>query len=210
MQYTDYNKLSIRTLPNLQEVYNVQNSITDRTLDTLHMILGMTSELTELDKAIVANDKVNIAEELTDIVWYVSGYKYVRGILAEFEFEPTFMHLSNGKLAGCDFLDLTSAISELSDAPKKYLAYKRPINLTDELNNYINLLVTINNVAVELDVNLELSMEQNINKLKVRFPDKFDFDKAQEENRDRDRERKELENKNTNSAHDFTEGSEIN
>lgn len=198
MTYKEYNQLTIRTLPNLDEVYRLDSiekshSLPLGILDLSHMIFGMISELEELDKAITNHDDINIAEESTDILWYVSCYKHVRKIDKDFHFENEFMKNTEGQLAGYDFLDLTSAISKLSDAPKKFLAYKRPIDVVEEIENYTNLLCVINNFAHENEIDLSKSMENNINKLRVRFPNKFDFDKAQQENRDLDSERKELE-----------------
>lgn len=198
MQLTEYSLNCRRTLPTLAtDMYyltGVPNHNEDclampmKILDRVHMILGMLSELHELDAAMQKGDKVGIGEELTDIMWYCMNYAYIIGA----SIEEIDMQNPVDKL-GSDFYDLASAISQLSDANKKYLAYKRPI---DPINDVKYLMIVINitlNIYKSEDIDPSINLQNNIDKLRVRFPHKFDIVLAQEENRNLINERKELE-----------------
>lgn len=88
-------------------------------------------------------------------------------------------------------LGMQTEIAELTDVFKKHIAYNKPIdwvNVEEELADILWYLVnfaTINNLSIEK------SLINNINKLKIRFPDKFDEEKAI--NRNTTLERIELE-----------------
>ena len=69
MNLKEYQEQAKRTCPTLGN---------DK-LDLAHMVLGMGSELNELDKAIFENDEVNKSEELSDIFWYIANYCTFRG-----------------------------------------------------------------------------------------------------------------------------------
>jgi NTP pyrophosphatase (non-canonical NTP hydrolase) len=88
-------------------------------------------------------------------------------------------------------LGLTTEVGELADCFKKNMAYGKEMDWTNvkeeigDLMFYIAGLCSINNF------NLELILENNVNKLKVRYPDKFKPEYAL--NRDLETERKVLE-----------------
>lgn len=82
---------------------------------------------------------------------------------------------------------------ELQDALKRELFYGKPFDATNLCEEYGDLLWY---VAIGLDalgVSMEDCMERNINKLKARYPAKFDAAKAV--NRNLDAERAALEGK---------------
>jgi hypothetical protein len=58
MKFEEYKREVQRTLPDLGSVI----------LNSVHMVLGMCSELYELKEAKEKNDIVNIGEEITDIL----------------------------------------------------------------------------------------------------------------------------------------------
>ena len=82
-------------------------------------------------------------------------------------------------------------ISRLTDLTKKYVAYGRPINENEE----VRLILDIDNYlqAILLRKRLDLGnvLQNNIDKLKIRFPEKFNEKEAN--NRNITEERKELE-----------------
>ncbi len=203
MTFQEYNLQTRRTLPNLDKIYrldtdNYRNSplmfpegtsiIPKNLLEVSHMIIGMFSEIKELSEAEDKQDNVNISEELIDIAWYASNYAYLRSIdISSYQFP------GNGIAS---VTDIAIAISGLSDYGKKYLAYKREIvkdRREAEIEAYFDLLDQIGQFANLYNIDLEQGFQNNIDKLRKRFPEKFDFDLAQEENRDRAAERKELE-----------------
>jgi NTP pyrophosphatase (non-canonical NTP hydrolase) len=88
-------------------------------------------------------------------------------------------------------MGMVTESAEFVDVLKKTMFYKKPldkVNLREELGDqcwYIAMALRA------LDTTFEEVMETNINKLKARYPDKFDTEKAL--NRDLDSERKILE-----------------
>ena len=82
-------------------------------------------------------------------------------------------------------------ISKLADYVKKFIAYKKPLDESKEINSLRILLDTICNDIKEIGDDIYQSLQNNIDKLKVRFPDKFSEDQAL--NRNLEEERKELE-----------------
>jgi hypothetical protein len=206
MTFQEYHLETRRTLPDLDKLYHIrfyawdkeesndpkvvythQKSclLPDNLLEQIHMVLGMISEVTELAAAQGKGDVVNIQEELVDILWYASNYAYLRNIdISGYQF-PKFGY------ASCE--DIAIAISDLSDYIKKYLAYKRDINIIDELEKFFKLLDTVGEFANVYKIDLYEGCQKNIDKLRVRFPHQFDLTLAQQENRNLEEERKKLE-----------------
>lgn len=88
-------------------------------------------------------------------------------------------------------LGLTTETAEIADVFKKKLAYKKEIdwvNIQEELGDVMFYIVNMCNIN---NWDLRDILQNNINKLKVRFPDKFTEENAL--NRDLTSERKELE-----------------
>lgn len=199
MTFQEYHLQTRRTLPHLDTVYGIHpagidhngNDVPANTglpmdlLETVHMVLGMVSEVDELSNAQDKGDIINIQEELVDILWYASNYALLRKI------DISGYAFPRRGLASLEDIALT--ISKLSDYGKKYLAYKRIPNRDNEVRDYFKLLDTLGEFASIYKINLEQGFQNNIDKLKARFPLKFDMHLAQEENRDLDKERKELE-----------------
>ena len=85
-------------------------------------------------------------------------------------------------------LGMTTESAELADSFKKYIAYNKDIdwvNVQEELGDlifYISAFCTMNGF------NLEKIMEQNIEKLKTRYPEKYSDDKANNRNLEKERE----------------------
>lgn len=183
MKLTEYIKQSERTLNNLGKKLNV-----------LHASLGLSTELGELLDIYKRNifykkplDLVHIKEELGDIMWYLAI------LYREFEINPE---------------------NEIINTITKDIVDSQKIQM---LTNKINLLVVqLNNlellnsdhirrvkyfvpkvyeyIIIVCEIykfNIEDVMQTNINKLKVRFPEKFNEFNAL--NRDLDLERLFLE-----------------
>ena len=177
-------------------------------LDLCHMVLGMNTEVIELKEAIVKEDIVNISEEVADICWYISNYFLFRQIPSNdliysyITFDSEYNYLKSKVNSNSTFLDyylivenpvqyLFSNISELQDLIKKNIAYNKSIDLQKELTYTKNIIRTCMSIAKRHKFSLDKALENNINKLKARFPDKFTEENAI--NRDLEAERKELE-----------------
>jgi hypothetical protein len=180
MKFEEYREQTKRTLPDLGSV--IFNSI--------HMTLGLGSEIVELFEALDKDDAVNIGEELSDKLWYAANYCNIHGIIVNPE-------LTQGTIE-IDYLqfdnllhDMIRHISMLQDFDKKLLAYGKEVSLEDR-SSKINLLISFIIEAMGcIGLDAEVCMRNNINKLRTRYPDKFDSEKAI--NRDLEAERKQLE-----------------
>ena len=80
--------------------------------------------------------------------------------------------------------------SILQDIVKKFIAYNKKIDVEKEYNILTGLISNVYDMYDGIDY--EKSLENNINKLKVRFPEKFTEENAI--NRNLEEERKQLEN----------------
>jgi NTP pyrophosphatase (non-canonical NTP hydrolase) len=208
-----------RTLPDLDSEYHLingkhtkeENLMYDRLpkelLNTVHMRLGMVSEIEELMLAIHKNDPVNIGEELTDILWYAGndlriqrrkGFISVEfyNSMVNYNFKSGLQATDGGFNTLSDGVDhqlhaIMYNSSKLTDYCKKNLAYGRPEPLDGYTKAITYLLAAVNNLAIHKKIDLEEYMQKVIDKLRKRYPEKFDADKAI--NRDVDAERKILE-----------------
>ena len=178
MNLKEYQQKAKRTLLDLGEKLNLA-----------HMVLGICSEDEEVLKALVNKDTIGIGEEIADKFWYIANYCTFRNI--------DLQELYNNRI---DFEQedwekktsiSTVKLSKLQDCVKKYIAYGKPIDKKVEENCLKGLIFGL---ADDIDYNnldLFTILNNNINKLKVRFPDKFTEEKAL--NRNLTAERTELE-----------------
>lgn len=187
MKYLDYKEQVKRTLPDMGE-FNSNRLI----LNSVHMVLGMFSEVYELKEAYIKKDIVNIAEEITDIAWYASNYCNIRGIETLHILTNTITYSSYN--IDSALRELVTSISELQDYDKKEFAYNKVE--TEEIKNkrayLMNNIISLLSVLYYLSsIDSEQAMQNNIDKLRKRFPDKFNNYDAT--NRNLEIERKELE-----------------
>lgn len=90
-------------------------------------------------------------------------------------------------------LGLMGEAGEIASALEKAIYYGQEldvVNLEEEIGDCLWRLAQLANA---LKVSLGDLMDRNIEKLKIRYPDKFDEDLAREENRDREKEREAIE-----------------
>jgi len=208
MKYEEYQKLSIRTLAPLNNIYGLdllkkaikpfdprENqrskwlSLPNK-LDSIHMTLGMFSEISELRAAILNNDKVNISEELADIMWYHSGELMLRNIPFSLEFSELKHKLEDVSIDKL-LITLVNSISEYSDLVKKDFAYNKFYEKHFYQLHITTIFNSVANIANYFDIDMENALQNNIDKLYKRFPDKFTEHNAI--NRNLDVERRELE-----------------
>lgn len=153
MNWKDYCQAAQRTLVDLGN---------DK-LDLSHMILGMISEYNEYQDAVAYIDNVNRNEEVGDIYWYVGNYCNIQNITP----------ILNNNIG---YEGYAYCLSKLSNIVKRYVAYNVDIDKLEEEYWINGILYNLNTMYV--DTTMEQVLEKNINKLKVRFPDKFDIDKV--------------------------------
>ena len=182
--FNDYQDLAMRTCKDMG----------NRKLNIAHMVIGLTSELHELYSAIDKQDLVNISEEIADKYWYLAGLCTLYNI--------SLVDIISDRDENTG-LDLADEISKLNEIIKKDIIYdKYPIQLgklagvsqlLKELvaNNILNVVNCLASIEAESNINLEKALIANIEKLKVRYPDKYTDEKAI--NRDLKSEREMLE-----------------
>lgn len=88
-------------------------------------------------------------------------------------------------------MGMQTETAEFTDALKKSLFYGKVLDVTNLKEELGDLLWYVAIAMDELDTDFETEMERVINKLKVRYPEKFTREAAEE--RDLDAERQELE-----------------
>jgi len=88
-------------------------------------------------------------------------------------------------------LGMQTESAEIADVYKKHIAYGKDLDLVNVKEEIGDLIWYIANLCTLKGWDLEDIMQTNIDKLKVRFPEKFTNDKAL--NRDLKEERKILE-----------------
>jgi NTP pyrophosphatase (non-canonical NTP hydrolase) len=153
-------------------------------LDLAHMVLGINTEILELEEAIKLRDFVNISEECIDIFWYVSNYCTFRGLNLE-DF------IGDNRFKSVTIENLYKQTSILQDLIKKYVAYKKEIDPQIEGFCLMEILYVCRMFLQNYNLDLSTSLNNNIEKLKQRFPEKFSEEQAI--NRDSKAERKILE-----------------
>lgn len=193
MDFKDFKKNVTRTLPDLG---------IDK-LNYAHMIMGIFSELNELEDAIDNKDYINISEEASDCLWYLAGYDNLRKtslfelteilIIEKTKLEKLLVigRIYLGLKPRKKLAKLYKATSVFCDFVKKPIAYNKEIDLKTELLLYGNVVSCIIDIFDYYGIDIYSSMENVINKLRVRFPDKFTDEYAL--NRNLELERKELE-----------------
>ena len=75
-------------------------------------------------------------------------------------------------------LGLSTEVGELADAHKRELAYNKPIDKVNTKEEIGDILWYLVNYCTLNSIDIEDAMQKNIEKLYVRFPEKFDSDKA--------------------------------
>lgn len=184
MKFAEFREHIKRTLPQLGTQLQ----------DSVHMSMGFTSELPELLLALHRKDLINVGEELADAAWYAGNYATVNGIdLGDFEFSPRHVAVRFPGMEDDDEMgeQMMLFMGELLDMDKKWLAYGRLRDLGKAREMLLGLLNCIGNCAARLGVSMEEAMARNVEKLRVRYPEKFDAARAV--HRDLEREREALE-----------------
>lgn len=163
MNIKEYQEQAKRTCPTLGS---------DK-LDLAHMVLGIHSEHNELMDAYDNNDLTNINEEKADIWWYLANYCTFRG----YKLDNIFNLLAKDMEEGIEYKLEEYWSSKLQDLVKKYIAYNKPIDVDKEVEILTRLVESLK-FSFDSVEELEEALEKNINKLKIRYPEKFNEEQA--------------------------------
>jgi NTP pyrophosphatase (non-canonical NTP hydrolase) len=205
MTLDEYRKHTTRTLPDLGKehainVISIDGTVSDSMrielktitvkLNLAHMALGLSGEIGELVRCVGTElkftgvDRVNLGEELGDIYWYLANYCNMRDLPL-----PESLSISE-RDEDCLELLITS-IGDLVDIVKRFVAYNKAIEKPKELDAIYNICVSLKLLETTYKLDGSTIREKNINKLRIRYPEKFSDELAV--NRDTDKERKTLE-----------------
>lgn len=181
MKIEIYQKEASRTMASLESLV----------LDSVHMVLGMNTEVSaELLKPLSNPDYdvVNVKEEIGDFMWYFVGYAALHNLpLTTIKKVITV----KGTTAKKVIEDIISNVGELQDLDKKLLAYKKPYDKPKQYLHFYHINQLVLELCEILKFDIEAIMQTNIDKLKARYPNKFTAEAAI--NRNLEVERKILE-----------------
>lgn len=171
MNLKEYQSQAKRTMPDLGELE----------LNLLHMKMGVITEVGEavdqLKKHIAYGKKldwINLREEVVgDINWYLVNESTLIDLdLVDFEKE-------NEK-------DITKGIFSFLEDITNFLEFYLSNNLTHK-QKISSCILLIKNISDTYGLGYFTGLQNNIDKLKVRFPDKFDQNKALHRNLEAER-----------------------
>lgn len=180
MKLRQYQIAAKRTCPDLGDKLNLS-----------HMVMGMSTELQELSEALALKDNVNTGEEIADFYWYFVNYMTFRGIDASFLDNYTNKYGLDSRTMIYSLYDTTA---KLTDLIKKNVAYNRAVDVKHEQGLLIILSNYLQGVLRKQGILFTSILQNNIDKLLVRFP--VEFTEEQANNKDLKKELIELKKKN--------------
>lgn len=159
---------------NYQDAANrTRKSMPDLVQDSVHMCLGIVGEFGELDEAVENQDKPNILEEGGDIIWYVAGECEISGFsFKELVEEVNAINTDVNSETGYDREELH--IKDYVDFVKGVYIYKKPADVAT-MRAFMRYFLFMVKVICQYEANTELQqvLQININKLFVRYGEKY-------------------------------------
>lgn len=182
MNLKEYQQQTKRTFAFRKEPLNTTMT------DMLHCAIGICSEQGEMLEAINKGDLVNIGEEIADQMWYISNLATFQDFcMCELVIIKTLMNPSEKQAIDNSII----YSSELIDFFKKSIFYNRELDKAKVRQSIHLMTQNLSDLCLIFDIDFEKILNNNIAKLRIRFPEKFTNELA--ENRDLESERKELE-----------------
>jgi len=152
--------------------------IGDMKVRLLHSGLGMSTEIAELQQAIDAGDRVNVLEELGDILWYwaiaLDALQF-----RDFSDEDEERLLFSPEEAE---RRLTSRICAWADLVRRDAIHAKPMRPEMALATLREVWRGVGDVCRAFRIEREAVMERNIAKLRERFPAQYDGVRFEERN----------------------------
>jgi len=158
MTFEKYQTNALRTLKHFDSV--IEN--------THHCVTGLVGEfLSEVTPMLTSGliNKNNLEEELGDCLWYCANYCTIQKI----NFKP-YKEKPN--------TDIILAMGELLEQTKKEKYYNKEFNIKDKTFLIQSIIYFIIKIGETYNIKVEEMMKKNIQKLRIRYPDKFEEDKA--------------------------------
>lgn len=168
MQLIDYQKLTSRT----------NTDLGSKAINAAHVTLGIIGEWEEFLQAEsslqikswrgedTTQTKVDFKLESGDATWYISE----------------LANLFNIQLIPEEHCGSEESLGWIAENIKKFLAYNKEIDISELEKRLNSLLSTITMYLADYQITLEECLTANIDKLRLRFPDKFDANLAIQQN----------------------------
>ena len=159
-----------------------------------HAAMGMSSEIYEYLDAYATGDDVGVCEELGDIMWYWAIAVSALELSSEFLVEMPRVRCEDwvpDTMAENVERDLFRSISRFADPVKKAGMYGRELDRHAMAEDLARILYAVESLHILRGQTLEETLRRNIEKLKIRFPTKYEDGRAN--TRDLAAERKVLE-----------------
>lgn len=179
MKLIEYQAEAARTCPDLK----------DAELNNAHMMAGLSTEYSELLDAFKKNlaykkeiDTVNLSEEWADFMWYAVNFARMNNISLILDEDIIQKNIDNSKGSTLHPVQLALGFMELI---WDFIAYQDETVFRSMISGWYA-------VAGMFEIDTDKALQNNIAKLRVRFPEKFTEENAL--NRNLDEERKKLEN----------------
>lgn len=168
MNFKEFTEASKRTAPFNGEP---QNHIEHEHL-MVNYSMGLLGESVELLEEVVVGSGLEAEKEMGDVAHYAA-------ILADVvNFKHNFI-LNNLDLTTTDLLrSLTFASKEVSELSKKYMFHRHPFKEEEYHIPLKFIFQALYTLCEQWGLNLSDVLEGNINKLKERYPEKFDTEKS--------------------------------
>jgi NTP pyrophosphatase (non-canonical NTP hydrolase) len=188
MNYIEYRDKAYRTMSHeLERMYSLKDEDLVRKMESLHCVIGMTTEVDEMEEGLFVGDVVNMKEEMGDLMWYIANYDNAQKENENEELPEILLVGEKYNLSG-----IRRATQALLDLWKKKFFYNTDKYDTQIANHFANLKHECVRFAKDNGWDLFQIMDTNIEKLQARYPEKFTTKDA--DNRNLDVEREILEN----------------
>lgn len=179
MNVNDYKLNAARTMSNEWHL-----SIFDT--EQLHCAIGMVTEFGEILQAIEnpsSVDKVNVMEEVGDVLWYLAG-------LQRYYTDCDWEEVESTGYSNLAYLVNAATVEaiEVLDAYKKFAYYGKPLKHESQKSKMYFIYRCCSDILKHTGHTMEECRQINIDKLKARFPDKFTSENANTRNLAKERE----------------------
>jgi len=147
--------------------------------------LGIAGEAIEAYETIQETvvDQLKVVKELGDVTWYIALICHVHNLKFEGLFvsnqfaqrNVSFVVFPGNKWKQLDKRgkSLLSSAKDVSEYVKKAVFHKHPVDIRVLRELLERLAVRVQYVAAVIDVDIEEVLDKNIDKLKVRYPERF-------------------------------------
>lgn len=151
--------------------------------DRLHMVAGVISEVGEIVDIYKRHlaygkelDKVHVLEEIGDVFWYIVNWASIKNTILENPSDPIYT-------IPYDLDDPYKPTSEID----VFFSFIYHLHF-GEIQNMLNMWRHVCICLGFNDKDIEKSLDKNIAKLKVRYPEKFTEENALNRNVEKERE----------------------